>query len=199
MVTVSSRLPCLLALLPVLLSACDTGSKTRYEDWAEKVSTIPLQPGDEYKKYAVADNHAEPAPSKVKVELLTPHQLWDARNGPLKLPTIETNEVSATSVVVPRQVPQTTQTTTQRAAVATAQTLIQLGAFSSQASAQAAWDRLAQGPGRTHLSGLSPLFESVSVNGSQLVRLRVSASPDQALSLCQSLAPSDPWCRQPRS
>ncbi|MEG0819439.1 MAG: SPOR domain-containing protein, partial [Brevundimonas sp.] len=65
--------------------------------------------------------------------------------------------------------------------------LIQLGAYGSQASAQAAWERLGQG-------GLSPVFEPVEVNGRRLVRLKVRAGSAQAKALCERAAASDPWC-----
>jgi len=65
--------------------------------------------------------------------------------------------------------------------------LIQLGAYASQASAQAAWDRLGQGD-------LNPVFEPVEVNGRRLVRLKVRAGSTQARALCERVAASDPWC-----
>ena len=67
--------------------------------------------------------------------------------------------------------------------------LIQLGAYASQASAQAAWDRLGQAT-----TGLAPVFEPAEVNGRRLVRLKVRAGSAQASALCARAAASDPWC-----
>ena len=64
-----------------------------------------------------------------------------------------------------------------------------MGAYASQASAQAAWERLGQGS-----QGLNPVFEPVEVNGRRLVRLKVRAGSAQAKALCERAAASDPWC-----
>ncbi|WAC61068.1 SPOR domain-containing protein [Brevundimonas sp. SL130] len=72
--------------------------------------------------------------------------------------------------------------------------MIQLGAFSSPAGAQAAWARL---KARADLSNLSPVFERVEVNGRSLTRLKVGPIPTEAASaLCAAAQVADPWCRR---
>jgi cell division septation protein DedD len=72
--------------------------------------------------------------------------------------------------------------------------MIQLGAFSSPAGAQAAWTRL---KARADLSNLSPVFERVEVNGRSLTRLKVGPIPTEAASaLCAAAQVADPWCRR---
>ena len=71
---------------------------------------------------------------------------------------------------------------------------VQLGAYSSEDGARAAWARLSRGPGGAVLSELQPVYEAVEVGGRRLFRLKVAASAGQAQALCRDLAASDPWC-----
>ncbi len=71
---------------------------------------------------------------------------------------------------------------------------VQLGAFSSEEGARAAWSRLSRSTGGAALSGLQPAYEAVEVGGRRLVRLKVAATAEQAQILCRDLAASDPWC-----
>ena len=69
---------------------------------------------------------------------------------------------------------------------------IQLGAYSSPASAQQAWARLRA---RSDLAGLSPVFEEVQVNGRSLTRLKVGpVSTETAAAVCRSADVADAWC-----
>ena len=72
--------------------------------------------------------------------------------------------------------------------------ILSLGAFSSEASAREAWARLSTGDARAALDGLSPRFEPVTVNGRELVRLKVGAPADTAAEICRAAQISDPWC-----
>lgn len=195
----------------LLTAACDpaaSGDGTRYQKWAETVSTIPLDPASdqgETSQHSLALETAPPPASdkRLRVELMTPHQLWDARNGPLKVPTMEVLEnVSPTELVTtnhaattPRSIPAPTPSAS--LPVPTATKLIQLGAFSNDEGARNAWKQVQAALGTNGSAALQPRYETVEVAGRQLVRLRVAASDADALRLCQALASNDPWCKSP--
>lgn len=214
------RSPLSLIAISALLAACnatDNGEPNRYQAWADKVATIPLTPADDAGTSHDAprvtlplgekpdkDPGKDDAKATVKVELMSPHQLWDARNGPVKLPSVEISEVSVgtgtNAPSSPSTPPKAASSPSPKAAPATgAKQIIQLGAFSSEASAREAWSRLISGANRSALVGLTPHFDPVTVNGRELVRLRVQADGRQASILCQSVAASDPWCQRPRT
>ena len=185
--------------LAALLSGCGMAEADphRFEGVADRIAAIPLSAEAEPARLAVEPRKAETAGSRpLKVELLTPHQLWDARDG---LTTKAAAVLPAMpSVFIDPEAPPEVQAAQQQqvakpprsvaVAAAAPAVLIQLGAYASQASAQAAWERLAQG------GGLSPVFEPVEVNGRRLVRLKVRAGSAQAKALCEQAAASDPWC-----
>ena len=210
-------LVCLTALA-TSLCACSEASETAsapYQDWAEKVATIPLSPkqGDAISHPTQVslplddDPQTERPRQPLKVELMSPHQLWDVRDGPLKVPNIEVAEGTTRAVLVsdPGQpAPTVTVTPAPRTAPepakpapvtdGTAFRTVQLGAYSSEQAARTAWNRLSTGANGSALSGLAPQFEPTEVGGRQLVRLRVSAREDRVHGLCQTVASSDPWC-----
>lgn len=175
-----------------------------YARWAEQVSSIPLLPeADAPSLPSAPKTTKDDAPAPLKVELLTPHQLWDARNGPLNVPTIEVNDAVTTALkaaasqpptaspaapVTPASAPATSPSTTR---------LVQLGAFSSQQSAQTAWQRIANL--NPSFKALQPQYEQAVVGEKNLVRLRVYTSPQQALILCEAAGLTDPWCTRPGS
>lgn len=188
------------AALAVLLAGCGMAEADphRFEGVAETIAAIPLSTRDgEARREPSGPRNADEAGLRpLKVELLTPHQLWDARDG-------LTSKAAAVlpalpSVFIDPEAPPEVQAAQQAAAkparpqaVASPSNavLIQLGAYASQASAQAAWERLGQG---SH--GLKPVFEPVEVQGRRLVRLKVRAGSAQAKALCERAAASDPWC-----
>ncbi|MEG1453670.1 SPOR domain-containing protein [Brevundimonas sp.] len=200
------------AAVSILVTACDTASDTppsAYQAWADKVATIPLTPASDAGTSSDAPRVTLPLdPQKpdtddkpstgVKVELVSPHQLWDLRDGPVKLPSIEISEGPPVSAAAnkPAASPAARPTASVAPNTTDART-IQLGAFSTQQQAQNAWDRLSSGSNKATLAGLSPRFDPVQVNGRILIRLRVSASAQQAQSLCRSIAAADPWCQSP--
>ncbi|WP_427792122.1 SPOR domain-containing protein [Brevundimonas diminuta] len=158
----------------------------RFEAMAQSVASIPVSSGDEAAAPAAAPQRADRKASPLKVELLTPHELWDVRDG---------GRARVTLAAAPAPHPDPEAPPPARAPVRSA-TLrhVQLGAFSSEDSARAAWSRLNQGAGAAVLSGLQPAYEAVEVAGRRLVRLKVAASAEQVQALCRDLAASDPWC-----
>lgn len=205
-------LSCLI-LAAVGISACSDANSgaqaSSYQSWAEKVATIPLTPIDDGDGKPTAsplplfeNPDAKPANKPLRVELMSPHQLWDLRDGPLKIPTIEVAEGTTTAVVVSSQSPpgEPVVTTAPAANRETAPAptsnfrTVQLGAYGNEDSAREAWNRLASGSASEALKGLVPQFEPVDVNGRNLVRLRVSAREDRVQTLCESIASNDPWC-----
>jgi len=184
--------------LAALLAGCGMAEADphRFEGMADQIAAIPLS--SRSVEPARPRNAQEAGLRPLKVELLTPHQLWDARDGltskaaailPALPPVFHDPEAPA---VEPATVqPETKSLRGVAVGGPSSSQLIQLGAYASQASAQAAWDRLGQGA-----SGLSPVFEPVEVKGRRLVRLKVRAGSAQAKALCASVAASDPWCIQ---
>jgi hypothetical protein len=185
--------------LAVLLTGCGMAEADphRFEGVAKNIATIPLSSRDvEPRREPSGPRNADEAGLRpLKVELLTPHQLWDARDGLTAKaaavlpampaifhdPEVPADVQAAQRAEVPRHVAV--------AASPAPAVLIQLGAYATQASAQAAWERLRQGS-----EGLSPVFEAVEINGRRLVRLKVRAGSAQAKVLCERAAASDPWC-----
>ena len=183
--------------LAALLAGCGMAEADphRFEGVADRIAAIPLSAKPEPARLAVEPGKAEAAGSRpLKVELLTPHQLWDARDGlttgaAAVLPAMPAvfHDPEAPPEVQAAQQAVVRPTRPVAVAASSSAVLIQLGAYASQASAQAAWDRLGQG-------GLNPVFEPVEVNGRRLVRLKVRAGSTQAKALCERVAASDPWC-----
>jgi cell division septation protein DedD len=154
----------------------------------------------------------------MQVALMTPHQMWDARDAQagagrpdglrdaalrMAEPAVEPVMRAAAPVVAKAVVEQAAarvapQPSLRPAAIRTETAApgrtIQLGAYSSEAGARAAWSRL---KANADLSSLSPVFEGVEVNGRSLTRLKVGPIPAEAASaLCQAAQVADPWCRR---
>ena len=186
--------------LAALLSGCGMAEADphRFEGVAKNIAAIPLSGEPEARREPAGPRNADEAGLRpLKVELLTPHQLWDARDGltakaaavlPAMPAVFHDPEAPADVQAAQRAEVQPPRPVAVAASAAPA-VLIQLGAYASQASAQAAWERLGQG---SH--GLNPVFEPVEVNGRRLVRLKVRAGSAQAKALCERAAASDPWC-----
>ncbi|HEX8470812.1 MAG TPA: hypothetical protein VF633_06845 [Brevundimonas sp.] len=206
----------------------------RFETLADKVADIQLDASGEVppgnitvpSTLTAAEQHLRPAtsaasepPSRgLRVEVMDPHDLWDARDGLRRTIREESTAVAEAAApmmarAVVQQVshrlsgsPASAGRTAQRAIVrevegrSPAQTviqprqLIQLGAYSSEASARSAWTRVSNGAARQALSGLSPMFEQVTVGGRPLTRLKVAAPATAATAICRAVAISDPWC-----
>jgi hypothetical protein len=209
------------------------GDPHRFETLAEKVAAVRLDGSDSAPAGSVAapslqtaaEQYLRPAtsvpsdqPSRgLRVEVMDPHDLWDARDGLRRTIREESNAVAEAAApmmtravvqqvsdrfsgarkpaetarpVVTREVdaPRTAHTTTR------AHTTIQLGAYSSEASARSAWTTVSTGKARQALAGLSPVFERVTVNGRAFTRLKVAAPATTATAICHAVAVSDPWC-----
>lgn len=185
--------------LTALLASCGMAEADphRFEGVAKTISAIPLSAKPEPARGPGGPRNAEEAGLRpLKVELLTPHQLWDARDGlttkaAAVLPAMPAVYLDPEAPAEVQAAQQAVAKPSRPVAVAapSSAVLIQLGAYASQASAQAAWDRLGQGA-----SGLNPVFEPVEVNGRRLVRLKVRAGSAQAKALCAKAAAADPWC-----
>ncbi|WP_409018383.1 SPOR domain-containing protein [Brevundimonas vesicularis] len=204
----TSRLIPLMAAIAAL-AACDAADQDgeRFEKVAERIAAIPLTTdeveGAQAPRPASPREDASQPVVPLRVELMTPHQLWDARDGirvrpavvlpqkpePMAAPAAEPPEKPAVPASPQPAVPVQTARTTQVVAAADNRTTIQLGAYGSQAAALTAWEQLA-----AVTEGLNPMFEPVTVNGRSLVRLKVQAGPGQARALCAVAAASDAWC-----
>lgn len=195
----------------MLTASCgDTSVEgARFESLAQQVAEIDLG----------AQQKAEGSPARphrLQVQVMDPHDLWDARDGGLRglieRTSIRTAEAAA-PVVAEAVVQQASSQIANRLAptavlpavvveaadpmepeVESAPATLQLGAFSSPDAARAAWQAIASGQASQAVKGLSPRYETVQVNGRTLTRLRIAAPTNQAGAICQAVASSDPWC-----
>ncbi|HEY4587266.1 MAG TPA: SPOR domain-containing protein [Brevundimonas sp.] len=178
------------------LASCGVNERDphRFEALAQSVAAIPVSAEGEGE--ATASAAAASAPRQraapLKVELMTPHELWDAREGLGRVRRTSAATPAAASAYPDFEAP-APAVPTERPSTPTARH-VQLGAFSSEEGARAAWSRLRRSAGGAALSGLQPAYEAVEVGGRRLVRLKVAATPEQAQILCRDLAASDPWC-----
>ena len=213
------------ATRPVLIAlACASGlavagcgavdrNPHRFSAMAENVAAIdiPLKPDSPHR--AVEQAGLRPARfTPVKVAVMDPHAMWDARDVQAGI-RHEVEDTGLRDAVI-----RVTQPVVQAAAPAVAKAVadeavariqapilrpaslsaptqgrtIQLGAYSSPAGAQQAWARLRA---KSDLSGLSPVFEEVQVNGRSLTRLKVGpVSTETAAAVCRSADVADAWC-----
>ena len=214
--------PVLLLVAAASVSGCGMidSDPHRFENLAEKVAAIPLdgRTGPAATPVRTAEqNGLRPAmasgqPAALRVEVMDPYSLWDARDAGLRgaieqaAPKMIEAAAPAVAHAVVQQVSErvTQQTARLRPALsvtpprppASGRALVQLGAFSSQASARAAWTRLKSGEAAWALDGLSPVFEAVRVNNRDLVRLKVPAPVAGAGAVCAAARIDDPWCRR---
>lgn len=213
--------PVLAILLTAGLGACGAveSDPHRFENLAERVAAVPLDgsgpapaaaPGTAAPVRAAASNGLRPA---LRVEVMDPHALWDARDGMVQQASARVAEAAAPVVAqaVAREAtnrieavvsrPRAAAEPRLRPAISTVSSagqggLVQLGAYSSQEGARAAWTRLKSGGAAWALDGLSPTFETVRIDGRELVRLKVRAPGAGAAALCAAAGIDDPWCRR---
>lgn len=192
------RLPLAAALSAAALALASCGVNERdphrFEALAQSVASIPVSAEAEGEAASAAPRQRA---APLKVELMTPHELWDAREGLVAKEGL--GKVRRTSAAAPAasaypdfEAP-APAVPTERPSTPTARH-VQLGAFSSEEGARAAWSRLSRSTGGAALSGLQPAYEAVEIGGRRLVRLKVAATAEQARVLCRDLAASDPWC-----
>jgi len=210
------------------------GDPHRFESLAQKVADIHLDgtrpsaapPGAAPLTRTAVEDGLRPAlasapgaeagqRSPLRVEVMDPHDLWDARDGLRRTIRQETATVAdaAAPVIARAAMGAVVQQVSTRAvdAVRPAQgpglrpnvsrgpaagphTVIQLGAYSSEAAARAAWTTVRSGAASQALNGLSPVFERATVNGRALTRLKVAAPATAAVAICRAARVSDPWC-----
>jgi hypothetical protein len=219
--------PVLLITLTAGLGACGMveSDPQRFENLAERIAAVPLDGGAPKPATPVAAARAPGAEGlrpALRVEVMDPHALWDARDGMVQQASARVAEAAAPMVVqavtreaevrlgaaaagprvepgpAPRPAPRL------RPAIApspgpgpgSTRGLVQLGAYSSPEAARAAWTRLKTGGAAWALEGLSPTFEAVQVNGRDLVRLKVRAPAAGAAAVCAAAGIDDPWCRR---
>ena len=199
--------PVLACLAAAALSACGMidSDPHRFEAMAESVAAIPL---DGEAGAATARTQAEtglrPA---LRVQVMDPHALWDARDGGLgrmagdPAPRLAAMAPSTAEAVV-QTVSARLDSAAAKAGLRPAQpqrpkapsganaALVQIGAYSSEAAARAAWARL-------DLDDLTPVFEVVEVDGRRLTRLKVRAPASGAAAVCAAAGIDDPWCHRP--
>lgn len=203
--------PVLACLAAGTLSACGMveADPHRFENMANAVAAIPLD--------GQAGTSARPAPAvrtaaeaglrpALQVQVMDPHALWDARDGGLRgmaeeqgqrlaaaaAPAVADAVVRDVSTRIDRAAAQAGLRPTRAPAAATpraAGKLVQIGAYSSEAAARAAWARL-------DLEGLTPVYEAVEVGGRRLTRLKVNAPATGAAAVCAAAGIDDPWCHR---
>lgn len=208
--------PVLVLLAASGLTACGMveSDPHRFETLAESVAAIPLDGA----RTPSATSHRTAAEAglrpAIRVEVLDPHALWDARDADMNgmveraAPRLVAAAAPAVADAVAKQVSARIDNASARAglrpamqsrpaaAPAAARGLVQLGAYSSEASARAAWTRLKGGQAAWALAGLSPVYEAVEVGGRQLTRLKVRAPAAGAGAVCAAAGIDDPWCRR---
>ncbi|MFN7108393.1 MAG: SPOR domain-containing protein [Brevundimonas sp.] len=185
----------------------------RFRSMAENVAAIdvPLKP--EGRRRSAEQNGLRPARfTPVKVAVMDPHAMWDARDAQVGIrheaedTGLRDAVIRAAQPVVQAAAPAVVKAAADEAvarfqppmlrpaslSVPTQGRTIQLGAYSSPASAQQAWALLRA---RSDLAGLSPVFEEVQVNGRSLTRLKVGpVSTETAAAVCRSADVADAWC-----
>ena len=149
----------------------------------------------------------------LRVEVMDPHALWDARDGldgavERVAPRLVAAAAPAVADAVVRQVSARIDAASSRAGLRPAlpssrptapranRGLVQLGAYSSEAAARSAWSRLKSGEAAWALKGLSPVYEGVEVGGRRLTRLKVTAPAAGAAAVCAAAGIDDPWCNR---
>jgi len=147
--------------------------------------------------------HRDPQrPGSLVVEVLDPHALWDARDG-LRRSVTFTPDMSAMKAEgaqglphqrLPAQVAHGARPAPAPVASRPSLETIQLGAFSSESAARAAWGRVSTGPAAEALAGLEPDFVTAQINGRSVVRLRIVAPSAKASAICRAADINDPWC-----
>ncbi len=197
--------PALVCLFALLGSGCSMveGDPQRFEKLAQAIADIPVD-GHLGASRTAAEAGLRPA---MRVEVLDPHALWDARDGMVQqavenaAPPIVEAAAPVVAQVVADQVE--TRIADVRAhadnlrpalAAEDGRRTLQLGAYSTRAAARFAWRDLSSGSAQGVLSDLQPQFEPVEVNGRSVVRLKVSTPSDRVETLCRTTRIDAPWC-----
>ncbi len=206
--------PVVVLVAAVGLNACGMidSDPHRFETLANSVAAIDV--GGKRAAAApprtAADAGLRPA---LRVEVMDPHALWDARDGldgavERAAPRLVAAAAPAVADAVVQQVSARIDAASSRAGLRPALSssrpaapranrgLVQLGAYSSEAAARSAWARLKSGEAAWALNGLSPVYEGVEVGGRRLTRLKVTAPAAGAAAVCAAAGIDDPWCNR---
>ena len=206
--------PVVVLVSAVALNACGMieSDPNRFENLANSVAAIDV--GGERAAATPPRNAAEaglrPA---LRVEVMDPHALWDARDGldgavERPAPRLVAAAAPAVADAVVQQVSTRIDAASSRAGLRPALSparpaaprvnrgLVQLGAYSSEAAARSAWSRLKSGEAAWALEGLSPVYEGVEVSGRRLIRLKVRTPAAGAAAVCAAAGIDDPWCNR---
>ena len=184
----------------------------RFETLARSVAAINLdgRPEAVAPGRTAAEAGLRPA---LRVEVMDPHALWDARYGldtaaEQVAPRLVAAAAPAVADALVQQVSARVDSASARAGLRPAiapqparpsrvgRGLVQLGAYSSEAAARSAWARLKSGEAGRALSGLSPVYETVDVGGRRLTRLKVATPLTGAAAVCAAAGIDDPWCNR---
>ncbi len=205
--------PVVVLIAAVGLNACGMidSDPHRFENFANSVAAIDLDGSRAAAQpRTAAEAGLRPA---LRVEVMDPHALWDARDGldsavDRAAPRLVAAAAPAVADAVVHQVSARLDSASARAGLRPVLTsrpttapranrdLVQLGAYSSEASARSAWSRLKSGNAARALNGLSPVYERVEVGGRQLVRLKVATPAAGAAAVCAAAGINDPWCNR---
>ncbi|MFY8163728.1 MAG: SPOR domain-containing protein [Brevundimonas sp.] len=184
----------------------------RFENLANTVAAIDVEGGRAATAPQRTAAAAELRPA-LRVEVMDPHALWDAREGlegaveqaaPRMVAAAAPMVAEAAVRQVSARIDAASSDAGLRPAIARARPvaqrpdrgLVQLGAYSSEAAARSAWARLKSGEAARALDGLSPVYESVELGGRRLVRLKVAAPAAGAAAVCAAARVDDPWCNR---
>lgn len=205
--------PVLACVVAVSASGCGMvdSDPNRFENLAGYVADIPVsmdRPAQGAVKPlpSAAETGLRSARAPLKVEVMDPHDLWDARDGVVEAAVARAAPAvieaaapmvveAATREVQARIAPRASEQRGLRPAVSRPSgRLVQLGAFASPEAARAAWTRLKTGQAARYLADVQPVYETVRVNGRNLVRLKVAAPAAGAAAVCAAARINDPWC-----
>lgn len=203
--------PVLACLLAASASACGMveSDPNRFENMAGRVANIPIsmdRPGKPALRpvRTASESGLRSARAPLKVEVMDPHELWDARDGIVHDAVVRAAPAMAQAAAplvvqaVQREVAhRVSDRPSDRMALRPAAVrLVQLGAFASHDAARTAWNRLKSGSAARFLADSRPVYEAVEVDGRQLVRLKVAAPAAGAAAVCAAARIHDPWCRR---
>ena len=204
--------------IAAVLSGCGAvdGDTHRFRSMADHVAAIDVPLDPSARQTARSDHSAQadglrPARfAPVRVAVMDPHAMWDARDDQAGVRRVAEDaglreavirivqpKVQAASPVVGGDPPPTPEPVVlhdagRRPAASPQGRTIQLGAYSSPTAAEQAWARL---KASSDMAALTPRFEQVQVQGRALTRLKVGPVPaETAAALCRSANVADAWC-----
>jgi len=213
--------PTLIILSALMLAGCGmaNGEGGGFESAARRVADISLSSNSEAGARSARHETGTQAPEArvdglrsampLRVEVLDPHDLWDARDGlapvvkaadsgDIKMEAVAPVAIKTVSTMMAdaKRRPEPAPARPVVEAVVRTRS-IQLGAYSSEAAANRAWNMIRSGEASEAMTGLSPILEPVNVNGRALTRLKVLAPDHSAQAICVAADISDRWCARP--